>query len=64
MKLYSIEDIKPKNQSVIDTRPLMSDGGAGVQGEIALRSTYLLGAGQYMGLPFLLTYPTIGTVEL
>ena len=53
----SVKDILPRNESVIDVKPFMTDKGAGLQGETTRRSVRIL-AGQYMGLPFLLTYPT------
>ena len=61
---WAVADIKPINQSIFDAKPMMSDRGAGLQGETTVSADRVLGAGQYMGLPFLLTYPTAGTITL
>ena len=54
-----VADIRPINQSIFDAKPMMSDRGAGVHGELRRFSLVrTLGPGQYIGLPFLLTYPS------
>ena len=51
-------DVKPKAGLMIDVKPKV-----GVLGENYTRSySVVLAARQYIGLPFLLTYPNAGTV--
>ena len=55
----SVVDTKPLNQAVTNIRPSMSDTGSGLQGEVTSFTVLrVLGAGQYIGLPYLLTYPS------
>ena len=55
---WGVSDIKPINQSIFDAKPSMSDVGSGLRGEIRSFSVVrVINPGQYMGLPFLLTYP-------
>lgn len=50
----NVEDIKPKNKSVEDIKSLVSDGAVF---ETTVSKERTIAAGQYMGLPFLVTYP-------
>lgn len=51
-------DVKPKVGLMIDVKPKVGDFGK-TQGRVY---EVTLGASQYMGLPFLLTYPSAITV--
>ena len=59
---FSVFSEKPKATRVFDEKPNVAD----ILGEIPsyIITDRVLRAGQYMGLPFLLTYPTAGTVEI
>ena len=68
-KNYTVSDVKPKNGLVIDTKPQNSEikdvrpNMLVINSQTATRSyTVVINAGQYMGLPYLLTYPQSGTV--
>lgn len=68
-KNYIVSAVKPKSNSVIDTKPqnlLIKDTKPNVltfDPQTATKSyQVVINASQYMGLPFLLTYPTAGTV--
>ena len=53
-------DETPKNKLVFDEKPNL----AGMKGEVTRSYNVTIGVGQYMGLPFLLTYPSaIDTIQ-
>ena len=60
----AVKDIYPRNEGVIDIKPSLLDRGAGLQGETTVSAIRVIAAGQYMGLPFLLTYRDAGTIEV
>ena len=70
-KNWSVSDIKPKNLSVVDVKP--SNFGVvdskpkttvGRYEEATRSYQQTISAGQYMGLPFLLTYRDVVTVTM
>ena len=56
-----VTDVLPKNQSVVDVKPSTRIDR---MGETTQSYQQVISAGQYIGLPFLLTYPTAGTVTM
>lgn len=56
-KSLLIEDIKPKS-SIEDTKPKLS----ALAGELTQSYIVIISSGQYIGLPYLLTYTTGGTM--
>ena len=57
-KNYILIDEKPRNSSIIDTKPSIK----GLTGELTQSYTVVINANQYIGLPFLLTYTDAGTM--
>ena len=53
-----VVDVKPRNESIIDILPKSLGLGA----ETTQSYSVILVASQYIGLPFLVTYPILGTV--
>ena len=57
-KNFAVVDVLPKNEPVIDVLPK----NLKLSGELTQSYTVVINAGQYIGLPFLLTYTDAGTV--
>mgnify|MGYP001606328893 CR=1 FL=1 len=57
-KNLAVIDTIPKNEPVTDVLPK----NLKLSGELTLSYTVVINAGQYIGLPFLLTYRDTGTV--
>jgi len=60
-KLSGVVDIRPKNLSVVDVKPNMTDKGSGLQGETTQSFSVAHTAGVLMLIIPFITYPSSGT---